>query len=132
MTQAQKDRLRAIMRRTPVDALLTSLLAVEASMPPADPENPGPRQVASMVRAWTIEELENRYPVASDAVQAAFDAAGEIELRTGEDVDVNYVDVLVKAVLAELSPALRARTLAALPEAVRAPLVAEIAAGITY
>lgn len=126
MTQTQKARLQAIMRLTPVDALLTSLLAVEASMPPVDPENPEPRRVAAMVRAWTIEELERRYPAASNAVQSAFDAAGEAELKTGESVHVDYVHVLVEAVLAELSPALRARALAALPE------VAQVAAGIAY
>lgn len=49
--------------------------------------NPELRQA----RAWMIQELERRFPAASDAVQAAFDAA---ELAGGDD-EVDYVAVLL-------------------------------------
>jgi hypothetical protein len=45
-----------------------------------------------MARAWTIDELEERFPAASVAVGDAFEAA---ETAPGKYVEVDYVAVLL-------------------------------------
>jgi hypothetical protein len=69
-----------LMGRTSTPAMKVALTMVEAK-PRLTPEE-------RMVRAWMIDELEGRFPKASAAVEAAFDAAGE-------DENVNYVAVLL-------------------------------------
>lgn len=51
----------------------------------------GTVQALNMVRSWTIEALELRYPAASQAVEAAFDNAAD-------DEEVDYVAVLLAAI----------------------------------
>lgn len=50
-----------------------------------------------LVRAWTIEALENRYPVAAAAVEAAFYAAETIVMNDPKAAypDVDYVAILL-------------------------------------
>jgi hypothetical protein len=49
-------------------------------------------QEETMARAWIIDELELRFPKASDAVHDAFEAA---ETAPGEYVEVDYVAALL-------------------------------------
>lgn len=104
MTQTTRsaldDRKAALFALTATPTLITSLLAVEADKTPFDPKNPEPTQERNMVRAWTIEELERRHPAAAQTVEDVFDAAYDAE--TGDWTEVDYVKVLVNAVLAEL------------------------------
>lgn len=65
---------------------------------------PNPDEYERMTRAALIEELENRHPEASAAVEAAFDSA---ELRAMEAADfghpvedIDYVAVLLANILA--------------------------------
>lgn len=80
-----KARLTAVWARTSDDALIGALRGLDAS--------PSGREV-DWARTQAIQELERRYPVAAEAVGAAFDAA---ELAGTE---VNYVAVLLDAVAA--------------------------------
>lgn len=85
---ATRSKAQALTARQSTPALVVSLRMVEAKLntltPAADDA-----QALRLTRSWIITELEARFPAASDAVEAAFDAADE----TGEDVD--YVAVLL-------------------------------------
>ena len=43
-----------------------------------------PDRVNSLVRHWLIEEVEHRFPSASDAVESAFYASGVLAMGTGD------------------------------------------------
>ena len=53
-----------------------------------------------LVRSWIITELEERYPAASAAVGAAFDAAEEVVMNDpeAEYPEVDYTTVLINAI----------------------------------
>lgn len=82
------DRLTNLFARTTTPALVLSLRTLDATV--TTPER-------RWARAKTIEELERRYPAASAAVEAAFDAA-ETRIEAGEDVQVDYAAVLIAAI----------------------------------
>lgn len=85
----KQQRLAAVFAKSSTSALIGGLRILEAT--PASPEH-------RMVRAWTIEELERRFPEAAASVEAAFEAA-ELELIEGRgNGDVDYVAVLVAAI----------------------------------
>lgn len=56
---------------------------------------PNPDEYERMTRAALIEELENRHPDASAAVEIAFDSAQLALMETGVEPDVDYVAVLL-------------------------------------
>lgn len=89
-TTNPRARAAALLARTPTATLVTSLRMLAAT--------PHPDAEHRMVHAWTIEELERRYPAASAAVEAAFDA-DEVKLAAGIDTPgVDYVAVLLAAI----------------------------------
>ena len=82
------DKAHTLTAKQSTPALVLSLRMVESKLnniAAASDE----AQALRLTRSWIITELEGRFPGASDAVDAAFDAADE----TGEDV--NYVAVLL-------------------------------------
>lgn len=88
--QAQLSASRtALFAKSTSETLVASLIAVDAL--PRTPEH-------SMVRSWLIDELEQRFPIASNAVEQAFATADAEERATGEFVQVDYVAVLVDAI----------------------------------
>lgn len=87
MNATHYARRKELFARTTSATLAESLLMLKALMVSgeATPEH-------HMARAWTIDELEERFPAASLAVQNAFEAA---ETAPGEYVEVDYVAVLL-------------------------------------
>jgi hypothetical protein len=95
-TQVLKAEAAQVIARTSTPTLVTSLIAVDKMA----------GQEALRVRAWIIEALEERYPEASAAVEAAFEAneAAMIAAPDGADpadFDVDYVAVLIAALPAD-------------------------------
>lgn len=87
MNAQHKQRLAHLMAQTSTPALVTSLLALDATAPRSREE--------SMAFTWTINELERRFPEASAAVGAAYEE-DERRLMAGEDgQEVDYVAVLL-------------------------------------
>jgi hypothetical protein len=90
MTQTRTspaDRAKARIGTYPIRQLVEALVTIDEA--PSSPEN-------STIRHWMIDEVERRYPAASDAVQAAFHASEMEEELTGEQGPaVDYVAVLV-------------------------------------
>lgn len=84
-----RTKARKLTTAQPTATLITSLRAI------ADPQTPEER----MVRAWIIDELEERHPAASDAVSTAFEAS-EARIMAGEEnvPEVDYVVVLLGAI----------------------------------
>jgi hypothetical protein len=76
-------RRNYLLRNTSDTNLIQALLVLDADVDSLDPAE-------KLARAWMIDELESRYPVASQAVQDAFDNAG--------DENVDYVGVLVGSI----------------------------------
>lgn len=85
-----QQRAAALFARATDEVLLESLITLEAS--------PRSRET-TWARAKTIEELERRFPNAAAKVEAAFEAA------EADGTDVDYVAVLVAAVLADMTAA---------------------------
>lgn len=86
-TDAARARLIAHIAAQPTHILATMLPVVDTATGPE----------AAMVRAYMIEELERRYPAASAAVAAAFDAETAAIIAGNEDVaEVDYVAVLLE------------------------------------
>jgi hypothetical protein len=84
---------QALMFAQSTSKLIMSLKIVELMLK-TDPQNED-GQAWRLTRAWIITELERRFPAASDAVEAAFEAQ-DAALERGEDVpDVDYVAVLL-------------------------------------
>lgn len=95
MTQTSKTNPRAkladIFAKGTDSVLIESLLTIETQ----------PRtQERALVRAWLIEELEHRHPAASDAVERAFEDSVNAVTDGQPEPEVDYVAVLVAAVLA--------------------------------
>lgn len=82
-----ENRRKALFARTTSATLVTSLKILEARAASGTVS-----KAETMVRAWTIAELEERFPAASIAVGDAFEAA---ENAPGGYVDVDYVAVLL-------------------------------------
>jgi hypothetical protein len=76
-------RRNHILRNTSDINLIQALLVLDTDVDSLDSSE-------KLARAWMIDELESRYPVASQAVQDAFDNAG--------DENVDYVGVLVGSI----------------------------------
>jgi hypothetical protein len=96
MTQTSKTdpkaRLAALFARGTTKVLIEFLLTIEAK----------PRtQETTLVRAWLIEELERRCPAASAAVEKVFEDSVNAVTNGEPEPKVDYVAVLVAAVLAE-------------------------------
>jgi hypothetical protein len=87
MNATHYARRKELFARTTSATLVVSLALLEEALVSgkATPEH-------RMARAWTIDELEERFPAAGLAVQSAFEAA---ETAPGEYVEVNYVAVLL-------------------------------------
>lgn len=94
-TKAELDaRRKALFAKATNQTLITSLVTVEEL--PRDQET-------SIMRSWLIDELEQRFPAASELVEQAFADADAEEQATGEMVAVDYVKVLVDAIRATQS-----------------------------
>lgn len=83
-------KARALIERQSTSSLIGALLILKAK---------GGNLTADerMAHAWTIEGLEERYPAASAAVEAAFDAAEQVVMDNpgAEYPEVDYVAILV-------------------------------------
>ena len=82
-----ENRRKALFARTSTATLIQSVKILEAVLIAG---NASKEEI--MARAWTIDELEERFPAASIAVGDAFEAA---ETAPGEYVEVDYVAVLL-------------------------------------
>lgn len=81
------DRAKARISTYPTPLLVEALVKIDAA--PSNPEN-------STIRHWLITEVEERFPAASAAVEAAFLSSELEEERTGKPAPaVDYVAVLV-------------------------------------
>lgn len=97
MTQTSKTnartaadaRRKTLFARTTTAALIPALVSLEKL------EMNQERRIA---RAWMIEELERRFPAASEIVEQTFAEADAAEQATGEPVEVDYVAVLIAAI----------------------------------
>jgi hypothetical protein len=87
MSDNMQARRKALFARTGDAALIEAVKTLEALLVAGNAT-----QEHIMSRAWTIDELELRFPAASDAVEAAFYAA---ETAPGKYVEVDYVAVLL-------------------------------------
>lgn len=101
MSTDLKSRKAALFARTPDAALVMSLPMIEQQITAGVPGTEETQNLI-MVRAWTIEEVERRFPEADAAAQAAFavsDAEWQAWDGTGEPpADVDYVAVLLSAI----------------------------------
>ena len=82
-----ENRRKALFTRTTSVTLINSLRILEARAVAGELS-----QDETIARAWTIDELEMRFPAASIAVGNAFEAA---ENAPGGYVEVDYVAVLL-------------------------------------
>lgn len=87
MNATHQAQRKALFARTTSATLVTAVKTLDELL-----KSGKASQEHIMSRAWTIDELEERFPAASDAVQAAFEAA---ETAPGEYVEVDYVAVLL-------------------------------------
>jgi hypothetical protein len=99
MRPSTDDRKAQLMARTSDTALIEALSRLDATM---KPETASAEQ--RMVRAWTIDEIERRWPVAAEAVGRAFNSAAQEEETTGQYVEVDYVAILLGNVPQHLLP----------------------------
>lgn len=86
-------RRQSLFAKTTTAAMVLALRTLDAITEPTEEQ--------SMARAWTIEELERRYPEASAAVEKAFDDAAITEAACAPNptiVEVDYVAVLLAAI----------------------------------
>lgn len=90
MKETHEARRKALFARTTSATLVESLTMLEALLVSS---NATPEHL--MARAWTIDELEERFPAASLAVGAAFEAA---ETAVGGYIEVDYVAVLLASI----------------------------------
>jgi hypothetical protein len=89
MDAKQLEQLAAMIAQTTTPTLIESLRKLEHSV------TTSPTPELRLSRAWTIEELERRFPAASEAVSQAF-LDDERRVETGaERTEVNYVAVLL-------------------------------------
>lgn len=87
MNATHQERRKALFVRTTTATLIQSVRMLDEVLKAGKAS-----KEEIMARAWTIDELELRFPAAGDAVQAAFDVA---ETAPGEYVEVDYVAVLL-------------------------------------
>lgn len=78
------DRARALTASKSTEVLIISLQALclkveDAAKLAEKTKDYADVQALNLVRSWTINALEERYPAAADEVGAAFDAAAEDE-----------------------------------------------------
>lgn len=85
MISTKRAEARALVAQQSTRTLVTGL---EALAVPTD-------QAETLARAWIIDALEERFPVASAAVQAAFDANDAAMIAGQEPAEVDYVAVLL-------------------------------------
>lgn len=85
---ATKADAQALTAAQSTDNLVLSLRVLDTASTPEE----------RMVRAWIIDELEKRYPAASAAVQAAFEADEALLIAGVDTPGVDYTDVLVTAI----------------------------------
>jgi hypothetical protein len=85
-----KARLTALFAKAATPALVEALRTLEAKRTTGRLD-----QFELMSRAWTIDELERRFPAASDAVEAAMLEAETTYMAGGEYTEVDYVGVLL-------------------------------------
>ena len=86
------DHLRNLFAKTGTAALVISLgeLDFTAKTQPA-PE-------VLLCRAWTIEELERRFPAAAKVVEQAFEEDEERLMAGQKSQDLDYVALLLSAI----------------------------------
>lgn len=90
MKDAHKARLTALFAKTATPALVDALRILEAKRTTGRLD-----EFELMSRAWTIDELERRFPAASEAVEAAFLESELAYMAGGEYTEVDYVAVLL-------------------------------------
>jgi hypothetical protein len=99
-TPTASDQLDARIAAVSNSRLTTTLQILDTAMSAADPAQVSAEQ--RLVRARLIGEVERRWPAASDAVQAAFDAwdsaMQHLEEGQAPPADVDYVAVLLAAI----------------------------------
>ena len=90
-----RQRLAALMASTSTPSLVISLQTLEAQRK----RNGRLPEEESMTRAWIMDEIEKRFPVASKAVEQAFEAT-EAAWLAGDTTaaEVDYVAVLLQHV----------------------------------
>jgi len=82
---SKRDEARALTVAQPTPILVASLRAI------AEPKS----TEETMVRAWIMDVLEERFPTASAAVENAFEIAQLTMMETGVEPEVDYVAVLL-------------------------------------
>ena len=90
MTATPQERRRALLAKSATPALVDALQTLELKLQPGRAD-----EFERMTRAWIIDELERRFPAASDAVNDAFEKSETDFMAGGEYVEVDYVGVLV-------------------------------------
>lgn len=83
-------RRKALFAQTTSATLVESLLILEPLLKSGTATGE-----QRMARAWTIDELEERFPAAAAAITAAFDAAEVAALFRVPYVEVDYVAILL-------------------------------------
>lgn len=90
MSPAHQARLKALFARTATPALVSALRILEDKR-----EADSLDQFELMSRAWTIEELENRFPAASQAIEDAFLESETAHMAGNPYSEVDYVAILL-------------------------------------
>lgn len=90
MNATQQARLKALFAKTTTPALIGALQILEGKREAGKLD-----QFELMSRAWTIEELETRFPAASHAVEDAFMESETALMAGGSYTEVDYVAVLL-------------------------------------
>jgi hypothetical protein len=90
MNATHKARQARLFARAATPAMVEALRTLEAKRTTGRLD-----QHELMSRAWTIDELERRFPAASDAVEAAMLEAETAYMAGGEYTEVDYVGVLL-------------------------------------
>jgi hypothetical protein len=88
MISTKRDEAKALVAQQPTHALTAGLAAL------ATPRD----EAETLARAWIIDALEERYPLASAAVQSVFDANEAAMIAGEEPAEVDYAAVLLAAV----------------------------------
>jgi hypothetical protein len=114
MTRQQKiAKAKAFTAKQSTKVLVQSLLALLPQIEAATAKAGKTKAIADydacqpllMNRSWIIDALEKRYPEASDAVRAAFEAADAAMIAAPTDTDPRQFDVDYEAVLINAIPA---------------------------
>lgn len=92
MNDTAKARLKALFAKSATSALVDSLQILEAKRTTSKAKLD---EFELMARAWTIEELERRFPAASQAVEDAFMESEAALMGGGQYAEVDYVGILI-------------------------------------